>query len=700
MAMFWPHTVENRAALRTAIAALSAVLISFKFHLETPYWSGMSVVVVSNLYTGSIIDKAMLRIIGTIAGAFVGFYAAGMVANSFLLYFLTCFLIVSIGTYYYSFSVNGYAYLLGTLCAFIIISQLAINAQNAFFVAIWRPVEIGIGVIVSAVSAYCIFPNHLKDNILVQIHSIFTDFSDEFKQLSAGLEQGTFDFALVTQSNLAVKRKIRKAVELIGAMNHELGVTQERTDEIRALLDSFYDLSRQLQYLAIISPQHRDLTTLQSLPIGLVFNAIQEDLQQLQQAFINQLPDPVVLQTGNALEQLEQQFNRTRTLTLASPNVSSVTFDELRSDFLYSLTHFLQQVGQNFILIQSLLAHSPVAKSATFQILKTQDRLRTDPDLIKRSIKAGLSVVLALVFWLTSNWPGGLNGIISSLIISVRKNLFEMKNISIHRLLGCFLGGGTALSSLYIVEMNLYDFVLVLFAAVWAFSYFMFKFPKYAYIGLQANIALIISLAQEGGPPVDLAPPLQRLAGIVIGIMASFIVANLIWRSDVWTMLNRYLNKLYAYMTYNLRQVLLVSGNQKTLHDLANLFWLSRGLLESLADENLNIKKQKALTELTHRFESLVITQATISHIMITIDREKVMTLARIFNYDLVFYEQEVMRCFEEHNHEGGLKLSHQILEFLTNIGSNPMFSQVPHEDLRTFLAYMNALNQLVLRIH
>lgn len=680
--VLWPRTVENRAALRTAFAALAAVLISFKLHLQTPYWSGMSVVVVSNLYTGSIIDKAVLRLIGTIAGAFVGFYVAGLVANSFLLYFLSCFLIVSIGAYYYSFSVNGYAYLLGSLCAFIIISQLALDPQNAFFVAIWRPVEIGIGVLVSAVSVYFIFPNHLKDNVSEQLNVIFADFSAEFKQLFATLMHEKPDFSPLIQSNLTIKKKLRKAVELVGAMNHELGVSQARTDEIRALLNSFYELSRQLHYLSIISPQHSDLKAIQSAPIAQVFQAIYEDLHRLQHVFIAHTPEPVLLQTGVAIADLEKQLGA------------------FSSNYVYSLVHFLQHISQSLIFIRSLLARTPITAAAKYQTLKLQNRLRTDPDLIKRSIKAGLSVILALTFWLTSNWPGGLNGIISSLIISIRKNLFEMKNISIHRLLGCFLGGGIALCALFITAMDLYDFILVFFGSVWAFTYFMFKFPKYAYIGLQANIALIISLAQEGGPPVDLAPPLQRLGGVVIGIVASFIVANLIWRSDVWTMLNRYLEKLYTYMTYNLRQVLLVPANQKKLHDLANLFWLTRGLLESLADEPLTAKKQNALTVLTERFESLVMTQATISHILVTIDHEQVRRTAVFFDCNLSLYEQNILTCFAQHDTVGGLKLSHQLLVVLSEIGDKPAFSKVKQEDLRIFLVYMNALNQLALRIH
>ncbi|QLZ69535.1 p-hydroxybenzoic acid efflux pump subunit AaeB [Legionella sp. PC1000] len=704
---FWPQTVENRAAIRTALAALIAVLISFKFHLETPFWSAMSVVIVSNLYTGNIIDKASMRIIGTLAGAFLGFYIAGLVANSFLLYLLSCFLIVCMGSYYYSFSANGYAYLLGALCAFIIVSQIAMNPQNAFFVAIWRPVEIGIGVLVAAISAYFIFPNHLKDNITVQLHCIFTDFSIELDQLLTMLVEGKPDFDLLSQSTLKIKRKVRKAVELIGAMIHELGVTKARVDQVRALLDTFYDLSRQLQYLILISPRHHDLTFVQSLSMKPVLNAIQSDLTQLQMAFSNHLDAPKELKTGPAIAELEKYVKQKQgngdMYSFLTPDAHSGIERQqfiFKSNFVYALIHFLHQVNQSLLLMQSLLSRIPHGMTAKHHVLKTQERIRTDIDVIKRSIKAGLSVILALGFWMVSNWSGGLNGIISSLVLSIRKHLFEMKSVSIHRLLGCIWGGGIALFSLFLIKMTLYDFILIFFFSIWGFSYFMFKLPQYSYVGLQANIALIISLAQEGGPPVYLTPPLQRLGGIIIGIVASFIVANLIWRSDVWTMLNRYLNKLYIYMGQNLKQILLSSANQIKLHDLANLFWSSRGLLESLADEPLSTKKQNLLTELTKRFESLVIIQATISHILLAIDREKVEKTAQLLGYELSSYEKAIWNAFEEHDAAHGLKLSHQLQDLLSEMDKKIIFFQISDDDLRGFLAYLNALNQLVLHIH
>ncbi len=684
---FWPQSVENRAAIRTAIAALISILISFKFHLETPYWSGMTAVIVSNLYTGSIIDKALMRIMGTLAGAFLGFFIAGIVANSFLLYLLCCFLVVTISVYFYNYSKYGYAYLLGALCTFLIISQLALNPERAFFVAIWRPVEIAVGVFVSAISAYVLFPNHIKDNIVIQVHELFNDFLAEFKQLQDILAQAEADFSELADTNLKIRRTLRKAMELIGALNQEIGVKQEMVDHFRAYLDTLYNISRQLQYLVITTPQSNDLAVLKLLNINSVFTAIEHDLLLLQSKFKNQsITEP--LKSGDALIELDKQFQL---------DVKKIS---VKSDFIYSLTHYLQQVYQSLLLIDTLLTNGTVPSTPTYKVISRQERLRSDYDLIKHSIKAGLSVILALGFWLVTNWPGGLNGIISSLMLSIKgKNLFDMKHVGLHRLTGCFLGGGVALISLNVFEMNLFDLIVVLFLSIWAFSYFMFKKAKYSYIGLQANIALIIALAQEGGPPVLLDPPLQRLAGIVIGIISTFIVANVLWRSDVWSILNRYLEKLYNYVTFNLNQVLLVPEDQRTLHDSANLFWVTRGLLESLGNENLSDRRQNRLNLLVPRFESLVISQATISHILVTIDINKAHQSAKLLHFDLTLYEKKLVEFYKNHQIQEGLDLSQIFNEFLEDIEKKPGYHKIRDSELRNLLAYINALKQLASRV-
>lgn len=682
MGVYWPKSIENRAAIRTAIAALVAILISFSLHLETPYWSGMTVVVVANLYTGSIIDKAMMRILGTIAGAFIGFYLAGLVANSFLLYCLSCFVVITWSAYYYHLSQYGYAYLLGALCVFLVIAQLAINPHGAFFVAIWRPVEIGIGVVVSAISAYSIFPNHIKDLMSTQINAIFTDFSEELKGLFLQInEQNTLFYAL-RDRNLEMKRKIKKTIDWLGAMRREVGIKQERIDELRVFLELLYDFSRQMQYLMITAPKEQELLFLSAFSLEPIFNAIQRDLIEIKTAFIQQTEITNTLQSILAIAQLKNRWNH------ALDKIA----DE--SDFIFSFFHYLDQLSVSMQTMNAFLSKQLPPLDSKCQWITRQDRLHGDLDLVKQSIKAGLAVVVSLGFWMLSHWPGGINGIISSLIISVRKSLFDMKNISVHRVLGCFLGGGVALLSLCVVEMNGYDFCFIILFFVWIFSYLMFKWPRYAYCGLQANIALIISLAQQGGPPVALDPPLERLGGIFIGIGASFIVANMIWRFDALTVLNRYLNKLYGYLFFNMTQWFSFFEGQVVWHDLASLFWNARELIEALAKAQLKPGKQKKLLDLSQRFEELVMIQAILSHIKSTVDREQAFVVAHGLEIDLHDLEQSVLKLYQAPRSQ--VDWAKKMEEVDLKIKQNRPIKIIEHDALRHFLAYLNALKQLI----
>ena len=682
-----PRTIENRAALRTAIAVLVAVLIAFKLHITTPYWSGMTFVILSNLYTGSIIDKAMMRIAGTIGGAWIGYYIAGYVANSFYLYLLVCFLLIAVAVYYYNVSRYAYAYLLGGITAFIIVAQLAINPGNAFYVAIWRSAEIGLGVIVSAVSAFCLFPNNIKDSFSKRMDTIFTLFSLEIDQLQHFIFDGSTSLDVIIETNLKLKTELKKTTEMMGFMRHEMGVNRGDMDKLRALFDLFYGLARKLNYFVLSQKDEMEGGSIwqEKLPMTVVFNAIQDDLTTLKTAYFAHGRFHMTLLTEHAISTLDTAFMENRHLFSKD------------TTFYYQIRHLLQQINQMIVSLGALLIDQEMIAASKVNLHSRVARLHNDPDVIKHSIKAGLSVVLAMMIWLFSNWPGGLNGIVSSIAISIRKNIFDMKNISIHRLLGCILGGGSALFILSLVAMEIYSFIISLFFLVWAFSYFSFKYTHYAYIGLQANIALVITLAQEGGPPIYLEPPLERLGGIVIGIVASFIVANLIWRSDALGMLEGRLHKLSRFLVYNMRQLLTLNRKQIIFHDLTNLFWFCRGLFDSLAKENLTRKKQLKLAGFKTLFERSVLIQATIRCIYDSINRDDAYLTAAILDVDLEFCETSINEVYQDKSEANVHMIQQKLDEYLSVIGKTPPNAQVTNEHMINLLAYLNALRQLAL---
>ena len=686
-----PKSLENRAALRTAIATLTAVLIAFTFHLDNPYWSGMTVVILANVYTGSIIDKAILRIVGTVIGAWVGYFLAGLVVNSFFLYLLANFLLISLAIYYYSFSTYAYAYLLGALAAFIVLSQLALTPENAFYVAIWRPVEIGLGVIVSAAAAWCVFPNKIKDSLLKETDLLFDQLNHLLEQLSSVLIADELSLEVVAEENTQFKKKIKQSTEMIGFMRLELGIKRERVDQFRALLAQFLNLGRKITYFTAYY-EKGDLAPI-AKPVIDFIAAAQNDLKLIKKEFITAGASTETLQTEAKLADLYQGLSSQKAGLgeLSGPDLGQIS----AAKSYLGVEPLLQQISTMITSLSNILSKSYKPVKQKTQLISSQQQLRNDPDIIFSSIKTALSALLALSFWLVSNWPGGINGIVSSVIISIRKNLFEMKNISLYRLLGCFIGGGLALLPLNFYSMNLYDFIVLMFFAVWGFSYFSFKNITYSYIGLQANVALIISLAQEGGPPIDLEGGLERLAGIVIGIVASFLVANVLWRTDFFSLLSRHLRKLYRSLVYNINALLLGRQKNVSLYDLTSLLWLCRSLIETFPEGYFKGKKQERLEQAKKNFVQMTLIQATISHIYGSVDLASAHNTAAKYNIELKELEKGVVTLYQTNEPAVRESIKQKMDESLAGIDLSSFYAATPGPELSNCISYLNALNQL-----
>lgn len=666
-----PQSPENKAALRTALATLTAIFLAFALHLDKPYWAGMTVVMVANLYTGSIIDKAIMRVLGTIVGAWFGFFIAKFIVNSFFLYFLINFFLVAVAVYYYNFSKYAYAYLLAALGGFIVIAELAIDPGQSFWVAVWRPIEISLGVLVSAAFAFCVYPNRIEDSVLKEVNRIFDAMDALLTSLNCCLANDDPGLrAQLVTDNLQLKKSIRKATDMVVFMRHEVGYRQQIMDRFRFLLDSCYGLSRTIGYFLNATRSLNRTALGEHLPPDHIMTLIRQDVSDLRDLFFHHKTFEST-QSGKALTAFDEQLAQW----------TNASLDERTYGLL--LTHFLRQMTAMLCQLRTMLVLG-VRPLPSHRVVTAEQQLRRDPDVIRHSIKAGLAAILALAFWLLSNWPGGLNGIVSSIVISIRKNLFEMHNISAFRLLGCILGGGVAFLSLFFFPLNLYLFLLVIFLSVWVFTLFSFKQVAYAYIGLQANLALVIAMAQEGGPPTSMLPPLERLGGVVIGIIASFLVANVFWRTSLLTMLQRQLRTMRRYLLRNVQYVLATNREGRSYYDLMSISWLCRGLLESLPPQN---RKQQHIQQARDEHESLIALHVTVNNILESIDQDAARRTAAMYAVDLSKLEEGIRDSFDDRG---------QLREALITVLQEPRPASVEPLAMENCAAYLYALEQLV----
>ncbi|SEO45944.1 Fusaric acid resistance protein family protein [Rhodospirillales bacterium URHD0017] len=103
---------------------------------------------------------------------------------------------------------------------------------------------------------------------------------------------------------------------------------------------------------------------------------------------------------------------------------------------------------------------------------------------------------------------------------------------SLHRLLGCLLGGAVALACL---ALNVESFVWwlgMIGVAVWIGMHIQIGPHGVGYVGTQAAFAFIVTLIQGEAPPDSILPGVDRFAGIVGGLAILMVVSMVLWPSD------------------------------------------------------------------------------------------------------------------------------------------------------------------------
>jgi uncharacterized membrane protein YccC len=159
-----------RNGIKVGIAGLIALLVTQVLRLPHDSWAILTVLVMTtSQYVGSIAVKAVMRVVGTIAGAIVGVWLVGNYTSTPAIFLPLLFLVMAISSY--KFGQVGarqvpYAYFLLGLTTLTVVTNGLPTPDQAWYIGLTRTEEILVGAFSALVVMTVLWPRYAREDFI------------------------------------------------------------------------------------------------------------------------------------------------------------------------------------------------------------------------------------------------------------------------------------------------------------------------------------------------------------------------------------------------------------------------------------------------------------------------------------------------------------------------------------------------------
>jgi uncharacterized membrane protein YccC len=152
---------------------------------------------------------------------------------------------------------------------------------------------------------------------------------------------------------------------------------------------------------------------------------------------------------------------------------------------------------------------------------------------VEHALRAGIGVMLVPLVWRWLQLPNlAQTAVTVAAVMAVpalsqdeTENRNKIVARAMHRLLGCLIGGIAGLACLALSIETFLPWLLCLTSGVWVAAHVHSSRRGIGYVGTQGAVVFMCTLVQGGGPPSDIAPGLDRFAGITGGLVILLAVS-------------------------------------------------------------------------------------------------------------------------------------------------------------------------------
>jgi p-hydroxybenzoic acid efflux pump subunit AaeB len=521
-----------RYGIKVGLAALLALFATQELRLPHASWAVLTVLVMmSSQYVGSIAVKAIMRVIGTVAGALVGIWLVGNYTSTPVVFLTFLFFVVALATYKFGqfpASQVPYAYFLVGVTTLAVATNGVADPTDVWEIGLDRALEILVGAGSSLLVTALVWPRYAREEFVAAGRSALKTIR-ELIFLRTDLEQPGAS-ARIGQIQQAFSRQLSVLRNLLQAGARESTVFSARLSNYNASLVSLTNLFHAAANVNELQQERP------------VLDHVRTELKALEYAILEELDVlamPYRADEKLRLSQLNEAFAafekkvieiRDEGVLIAAPIETAISFAghfaALRSvrDFLNDLrsaTEGLPRFGQPL----------PDAKPH-WDFLPTIDWF-----WVKVAIKGGLAAVISVLLlrWINPPGPASIPLMAWTLTILGRPFLQVGGSGDLRAFQNAFrasivLMGCVALLLLITPFLTNYTVMnTVLFFILFVYGFLTARIPGINFWMQVALIAISAFVGLDPEQPIPSQTIIDTFLGIIIGMAIATVVGRLIW---------------------------------------------------------------------------------------------------------------------------------------------------------------------------
>ncbi|HEY8516929.1 MAG TPA: FUSC family protein [Candidatus Binatia bacterium] len=536
-----PSPARWRATARITVACVVSALLVMTFRIPYGHWFVISIFVVSQPNVGASIDKAILRILGTVLGAagVIATFAAFPQQPWVLVPLIAAWIFA--GMFLSRTSAYPYVAQLGAITVVMFLASDAAEPALSVTSGLWRVGAVSFAVVVATAAQLLVWPDDPEDLLLEDLAGILGAVEARLARTVAGerLESAGDD---VQRLRDGAFNGLARQLDLLSNAESRYRALRRRHTEQLVLIETVNRIAVASLALETLL-QQRDPTG-RGVPIGDALAArlerVRAGVAELRDALVERrslaAPDGSAAD-GAAKDDAAEIDAAAR--DVAAPAAGKLAGADPRDAWLLPPIVDLEDALEHVRPATAFLApHGAASPEALGSVLDAGPPRFFGPTCTFSNVRdvrfAAQATIAAMICYLLVvglQWPGIFTAIVTCLFVA-QSSFGATVQKAILRLSGALLGGVLGIATLLIVVPNfdsLPPFLIAVALGTGIAAYVATGSARISYVGIQIAFAFALCTFDTWGPSVDLTRPRDRVLGILIGNLVTAGVTYWLW---------------------------------------------------------------------------------------------------------------------------------------------------------------------------